>query len=162
MVKLIRPSVLAVFVVLVVFATLLIPRLAQAGPGWELTSFTTAPRDAPKLVAAVNTWMAGPGKTYPGRIVLQAHEADGSDPATHSIVALFDSVAGGVGSASHIVSVGYASQAEMESWSKTLAGNADFARFMSEIRAASDYHGANMVGNVASWGSMPMAEVVGR
>ena len=241
---------------MLIIASLLLPGLALAGPGWEVTSFATTPRDAPRLMAAVNDWMAGPGKTYPGRVILQSHEADGGDPATHSIIVAFDSVAaheafgqqvqtdeamqlkwmdlldvftasatqhqtirgsfvkswgevndtdsvwvvhyltasdaaavvaamerwmnsptgkqaptqvhlssivaGGIGSPSHVVSVGYASQAEMESWGATLTGNADFSRFMDEIGEVSDYHGANLMVSMASWGGMPLAEVVGR
>ena len=67
--------------------------LAHAGPGWDVTSFSTTPQNAPKLVAAMDEWMAAGGKDYPGTVVLSVNEADGNDPATHTILVNFASVA---------------------------------------------------------------------
>lgn len=234
----------------------LVSALAHAGPGWDVTSFSTTPQNAPKLVAAIDEWMAAGGSQYPGQVTLYVNEADGTDPATHTIVATFPSVAaneafgqkvqndeklsaqwaklmsvfsanttvvqtsrgsfvrswgdvdpadsvwmhhfvtaqnapavlaaldawmnsptgqkspaqmhlssvvaGGLGSPSHIVSVGYASQAEMEAWGDTLAGNADWARFLEAVGEVSEYHGANMAVRVKNWGTSPVAATASR
>ncbi len=231
------------------FALCLASTLAHAGPGWDVTSFSTTPQNAPKLVAAMDEWMAAGGKDYPGTVVLSVNEADGNDPATHTILVNFGSVAeneafgqkiqsneklsaawnklmnvfastvtvvqttrgsllrswgdvdpsdtvwmhhfvtannaaavvgaldrwansakgktmpgqmhlssviaGGIGSPSHIISIGYASQAEMETWGDSLAGNPDFAAFMAAIQPATEYHGANLSVEVKTWGTPP-------
>lgn len=228
---------------------LLFSGLAHAGPGWDVTSFATTPGNAPKLVAAIDEWMAAGGKDYPGQVTLNVNEADGNDPATHTIIATFPSVAameaynkkvqssekmtaewaklmevfsnnvtpvqtsrgsfvkswgevdpadsvwmhhmitatdpaavvaafdrwmnsptgkqspaqvhlssvvaGGMGSPSHIVSIGYASQAEAESWQESLSGNADYQTFLGEVQQVSEYHGANLALRVKTWGDPP-------
>ncbi|MEQ8858884.1 MAG: hypothetical protein RIC56_09570 [Pseudomonadales bacterium] len=230
--------------------------LAHAGPGWDVTSFSTAPQNAPKLVAAIDEWMAAGGSQFPGQVTLYANEADGDDPATHTIVATFPSVAaneafsqkvqndekltaqwakligvfsanttvvettrgsfvrswgdvdtgdsawihhfvtvsdpagmvaamdqwmnsatgkkapgqlhlssvvaGGMGSPSHIVSIGYANQAEMETWNDSLAGNAEFAAYIAKLQSMSEYHGANMAIRVKTWGNDPVAATASR
>lgn len=230
-------------------AASLLTTLAHAGPGWEVTSFSTSPQNAPKLVAALDQWMAAGGKDYPGQVTLLFNEADGTDPATHTILVTYASladqeafaqrvqtdeqlaaqwdklmgvftslvtpvqtargaflrswgdvdpsdtvwmhhfitavdapgvvaaldgwmnsdtgkkmpgqlhlsgvVAGGLGSPSHIVSVGFASQAEMETWNDSLRGNADYAAFLARMRQVAEYHGANMALEVKSWGAPP-------
>lgn len=66
---------------------------ANAAPGWEVTSITVSPQDAPKIVAAMDGFMAGSGKDYPGQVNLAINEADGMDPATHTILQTYPSVA---------------------------------------------------------------------
>jgi hypothetical protein len=223
--------------------------LAHAGPGWDVTSFATSPANAPKLVAAIDAWMAAGGKEYPGQVTLNFNEADGNDPATHTIIATFPSVAameaynnkvqsnekmsaewaklmkvfsdnvtpvqttrgnfvknwgeidpadsvwmhhmvtasdaaavvaafdrwmnsptgkkspaqvhlsnvvaGGMGSPSHVVSIGYASQAEAETWQESLAGNQDYQTFLAAVGQVSEYHGANLAIRVKTWGNPP-------
>jgi len=223
--------------------------LAHAAPGWDVTSFATSPSNAPKLVAAIDEWMDASGAEYPGQVTLNFNEADGSDPATHTIIATFPSVAtaeaytqkvqtnekmaagwaklmsvfeahttpvqttrgtfirnwgeidpadsvwmhhmvtatdasavvaaldrwmnsatgrkapgqvhlssvaaGGMGAPSHIVSIGYASQAEAETWQDSLSGNKDYQTFLTEISKATEYHGANLAIRVKSWGTPP-------
>ena len=224
---------------------------AHAGPGWHVNSFSVAPLDAPKVVAAIDEWFAASGKDYPGQVTLLFNEADGTDPATHTILQTYPSVAaneqfsqsiqsdqkasadwakllgamsgiatpvqrargaflgnwgdvdpsdtvwmhhfisaddapavvaaidrwmnsptgkrapgqlhlsgtvaGGLGSSTHILSVGHASQAEAEQWRDSLVGNADFEAFMSAMRDATEYHGANLLIEVKSWGNPPEA-----
>jgi len=223
--------------------------LANAGPGWNVTSFATSPDNAPKLVAALDSWMAAGGKDYPGQVTLYDNEADGNDPATHTIIATFPSVAavedynrkvqsneklsaewaemmavftanvtpaqtirgsfvknwgeidpgdsvwmhhmvtasdaaavvaafdrwmssptgrkspaqvhlssvvaGGMGSPSHVVSIGYASQAEAEGWQESLSGNEDYQAFLGAVQQVAEYHGANLAIRVKSWGDPP-------
>ena len=101
--------------------------------------FFTA-EDAPAVVAAIEQWMNSPtGKKAPGQMHLSG------------------SVAGGIGSPSHILSIGNASQAEAEQWRDSLAGNSDFEAFMTAMRKATDYHGANLLLELKSWGTPPEA-----
>jgi hypothetical protein len=224
---------------------------AQAGPGWTVLTFSVAPLDAPKMVAAIDEWFATSGKNYPGQVTLLFNEADGTDPATHTVLTTYPStaadeafsrsvqsdqkmmadwtklltavsaiatpvqrargaflgnwgdvdpadtvwmhhfitandapavvaaierwmnsptgkkapgqmhlsgaVAGGIGSASHIVSVGNASLAEAEQWRDSLRGDSDFQAFLTAMNAAAEYHGANLAIEVKSWGEPPEA-----
>lgn len=235
--------------VLALFCTLWFSGLAHAGPGWDVTSFATSPANAPKLVAAIDEWMAAGGKDYPGQVTLNFNEADGNDPATHTIIATFPSVAemeaynqkvqsdeqltaqwgklmkvftdnvtpvqttrgsfvknwgeidpadsvwmhhmlsttdaaavvsafdrwmnsatgkkspaqvhlssvvaGGMGAPTHVVSVGFASQAEAEQWQESLAGNADYQTFLESVQEVAEYHGANLAIRVKTWGNPP-------
>ncbi len=97
-------------------------------------------RDPAAVVAAVDRWMASStGKQAPGQMHLSRV------------------VAGGVGSPSHIVSIGYASMAELERWQDGLVGNEDYAAFIDAAGAASEYHGVNMALRLKTWGNAPMA-----
>jgi hypothetical protein len=101
--------------------------------------FITA-NDAPAVVAAIERWMNSPtGKKAPGQMHLSG------------------AVAGGIGSASHIVSVGNASLAEAEQWRDSLRGDSDFQAFLTAMNAAAEYHGANLAIEVKSWGEPPEA-----
>jgi hypothetical protein len=229
---------------------------AHAAPGWDVTSFATSAQNAPKIVAAMDRWMGGAGADYPGQVTLYANEADGNDPATHTIIVTYPSmaasegyaagvagdekksaawgelmatfvanaspgqtmrgafvrnwgevdpadsvwmhhmitardapavvaalnrwmnsptgkkapgqvhlsrvVAGGIGAPSHVLSVGYASMAELETWQDSLAGNEDYAAFLEEASAASVYHGANMAVRVKAWGASPVQATAAR
>lgn len=224
---------------------------AHAGPGWHVNSFSVSPLDAPKMVAALDEWFAASGKDYPGQVTLLFNDADGTDPATHTVLQTYPSmaaneqfslavqsdekmsadwakllgavsaiatpvqrargaflrnwgdvdpsdtvwmhhfistddapavvaaidrwmnsptgqkapgqmhlsgaVAGGIGSATHILSVGHASQAEAEQWRDSLAGNSDFEAFLAAMRDATEYHGANLLIELKSWGNAPEA-----
>ena len=71
-----------------------LPYAAQAGPGFTLLESSVTPQNVPKVVAAIDKWMATPvGKQYKGRLLLQSHLADGANPATISIVNLYTSLA---------------------------------------------------------------------
>ena len=61
----------------------------QAGPGIHVTNISTSPQDAPTVAA----WMDGAGKGAGNRMLIQRHVADGADPATHSIVSIYPSMA---------------------------------------------------------------------
>src|SRR6056297_2413744 len=79
--------------VAVIMALSFVSAAVRAAPGWEVTSFAASPQDAPKIVAAMDAFMAGSGKDYPGQVTLLINEADGSDPATHTILQTYPSVA---------------------------------------------------------------------
>ena len=67
---------------------------AAADPSWVQISFSTTPSNAPKVLAAADKLMGSEvGQTFPGRLLLQSNLADGADPATHSFVPIYKSVA---------------------------------------------------------------------
>ena len=224
-----------------------LPFVAEAAPGLSVTGITVTPQNAPKVVAALDKWMASPvGKQYKGRLLLQAHVADGTDPATHSIVALHHSAAEadafatlaqndpawaellntivpisqqqftgrattikswgdindtdtvwnvhyftitdlpavmaaldtwmaspmgkkapgqihlsamsavGINPATHVISVGYASIAEMETYGDMAAKDPDWAKFLTAMQKASTHLGAVIARDVKSWGPATM------
>jgi hypothetical protein len=98
--------------------------------------------DPPALLAALEKLMASEtGKTFLGQVHLEGVIAGGMSPVTHSIV------------------VGYASEAEMETWVDSLVGNADWAAYMKASRASSEFLGASMIRDVKSWGSLSLKDV---
>lgn len=67
---------------------------ATAAPGYHVNSFAVMPQNVPTLVAALDKWMATDvAKGFPGRVILNAHVADGADPASHSLVIAYSSMA---------------------------------------------------------------------
>jgi hypothetical protein len=65
-----------------------------AAPGYTVTSFIVEPMQGTVVVAAFDEWMASEaGKKYKGRLYLQDHTQDGANPSTHSIVAVYSSMA---------------------------------------------------------------------
>ncbi|MEO0983281.1 MAG: hypothetical protein AAFX03_11595 [Pseudomonadota bacterium] len=92
--------------------------------------------DPGAVVAALTKWRSSSkGSQFPGQGFLSAPIAMGQTDVTH------------------MVHLGYASEAEMEAWSDSLAGNADWRTFLEEINAAADYHGAEMSRTVKVWGA---------
>jgi hypothetical protein len=229
---------------------LLWSQAAAALPSWSVISFTATPQNAPKVLAAADKLMNSPvGKEFPGRLLLQAHIADGADPATHSFVPIYTTsaqreqfgqkmqaapawaeflatmtqstepvsqvlyrtlkswgdvadtdpvwmsfsfavrdpvafvaaidkfmasetgkkfpgqahlsgiVAGGLTSVSHVVSVGYASEAEMETWSDSLIGNADWSAYLEKSRGVADYLGSDLVRDLKAWGPASLTDL---
>jgi hypothetical protein len=219
------------------------PLLAAAGPGASVLDITVSPLNAPKLVAAFDKYMSSPlGQKYKGRLVLQAHVADGDDPATHSIVGFYHSMAeaeafaqqaqgdpawtellntvvpiaqagftarigtlkswgdindtdkiwnvhfftvtdqagfvaalndwlnsptgkkfpgqghlfalgaAGVNPATHVISVGYASMAEMEAYGDMVRNSEDWAKFLAALAPVSKHLGASIAQDVKAWG----------
>ncbi len=231
-----------------------VPMLAFAGPGWQVTTLNVAPGNAGAVVAAFDKLMSSKvGKEATGRLTLQAHIADGEDPATHTVISYFRSLAerepytqkmgasaewaeflktmaglgsqvgtyrgqivkawgevsdddvvwidyfftvsnpawfvaaldkfrnsptgqklpgqvqlaavnmGGVGNVTHVVSVGFASEAEMERWQDLVQNNnADWQAQIQELSSVSEYHGANLLRDAKSWGPLSLKEVTTR
>jgi hypothetical protein len=224
---------------------------AAASPTWSAIGVTTTPQDVPQVIAATDKLMNSEvGKQFPGRLLLQVHVADGSNPATHSFVPLYKSaadreafvqklqadpawadfqatmarisqpvgqvifrslkswgevvdtdhvwmsyafsvsdppallaaldkfmasetgkkfpgqahlagvVASGISSVTHTINVGYASEAEMETWADPLVGNADWAAYLKASRQSAELLGATMIRDLKSWGSVSLADVV--
>lgn len=96
--------------------------------------------DPAKTAAALDKWFnSSKGKTFPGEAYLSAPIAAGPTPMTH------------------LISVGFKSEADMETWSDSLQGNADYVAFINEFLATTEYLGATLSREVKEWGS-PMNE----
>jgi hypothetical protein len=107
---------------------------------WMSYAFTVS--DLPALLAALEKLMASEtGKKFPGQVHLEAVVAGGISPVTHDIV------------------VGYASEAEMETWVDSLAGNADWAAYLEASRASAQLLGASMIRDVKAWGSVSLGDL---
>jgi len=100
-------------------------------------SLAFAVKDPAAFLAAIEKFMASEtGKKFPG----QAH--------------LSGIVAGGINPVTHAVDVGYASQAEMEAWSDSLMGNADWAAYLKASRPSAEFLGTSLGFSVKSWGPL--------
>ena len=107
---------------------------------WMSIAFTV--RDPAAFVAAIEKFMASEtGKKFPG----QAH--------------LSGVVAGGINPVTHTVDVGYASQAEMEAWSDSLMGNADWAAYLQASRPTAELLGTSLGLTIKSWGPLSPADL---
>ena len=105
-------------------------------------SYSFAVSDPPALLAALEKFMASEtGKKSPGQVHLEGAIAGGMSPVTHLIM------------------VGYASEAEMETWRDSLAGNADWAAYLKASRASAQLLGATMLRDVKAWGSLSLEDV---
>jgi hypothetical protein len=109
---------------------------------WQAHAFNV--RDPAAFTAALDAFMATPtGKKFSGQVFLSSVVAGGLSPVTH------------------VVSVGFASDAARESWQDTLQGNADFETYLAASRKASDYLGNNLVRTVKTWGA-PLDDVTAK
>jgi hypothetical protein len=224
---------------------------AAAAPSWSVISFATRQQDIPRILAAAEELMStATGKEFPGRLLLQAHVADGADPATHSFVPIFETAAqreafvqklradpawkdflevfteltqpvsqvlyrrlkswgdiadsdpvwvshafdvsdpaaflaafdavlasptgkkfpgqvhlsrvsaGGITPVTHVVSVGYASEAEREAWLQTRSGSTAWAAYVEATNASSRSLGTSLFRNLESWGPATLRDIV--
>jgi hypothetical protein len=100
---------------------------------WEIYAYTVT--DANAFSGAVDSFLATEaGKGFPGRVHLSTVAASGLSQVTH------------------LLSVGYESEAESEGWGDPLAGNADFAAFQEATGRVSTFAGAFMIRTVQTWG----------
>ena len=105
-------------------------------------SYAFAVSDPPALLAAVEKFLASKtGKRFPGQVHLALVVAGGANPTTHSI------------------NVGYASEAEMETWTDSLAGNADWAAYLQATIPIAQRVSASMIRDVKTWGSVPLSDL---
>lgn len=223
---------------------LLLTGPAHAAANWQAFSFAAEPQNVPKLIAAIEKFMATEaGKEMPGTMSLMASVIDGADPSTHSIITSTDSLAAretwlqkhqpgaawtelvnsfvaltdlgstsrmifqktwgdggegdvvwhlyaldvsdpaayskaldklmasatgkqfpgslwlssiaaaGMGSASHVLSVGYASEAEAEKWNATMLPSADWAAFDKATDGISNLAGSFVLRSIKTWGT---------
>lgn len=101
--------------------------------------------DPPAFVAALDKLMASPtGKKFPGQVYLSSVTAGGITPVTH------------------LISVGYASEAEMAAWTATRDASPDWAAYLKASRKAAEYLGGNLSRDLKSWGPATLSSLAGR
>lgn len=124
------------FCAVIVF--LLSPLVATAAPGWQASGLTILPQNGPAVVEALDKWMSSKSaKGYKGRLYLIAHIADGTDPATHTLMGLFNSAA------------------EQESFSMSIQKSpADYAELMSTVVPIATLVQTTRGVSVKSWGDV--------
>lgn len=83
------------------------------------------------------------GKKFPGQLHLSSASAAGFGT-----------------SMTHLLSVGFASEAEMESWMETVAASPEWQSYLAALNANSEYLGANMARTAAAWGSVSLKKLV--
>ncbi len=114
--------------------------LAETDHVWMAHAFAVS--DPPAFLAALDALMKSPtGKGFPGQVYLSEVVAAGISPVTH------------------LISVGYASEAEMEGWTATRDASADWSSYLSSSRKAAEYLGATMARDVKSWGPITLKDV---
>lgn len=107
---------------------------------WMAHSFEV---DDPRaFVQALDGMMASPtGKQFPGQAYLS------------------EVIAGGLNKVTHVISVGYASEAEMADWQRSRNASNDWATYLTASRKSAEYLGATLARDVKSWGPATLKEV---
>ena len=101
--------------------------------------------DGSAFLAALDKLMASPtGKKFPGQVYL-------------SVV-----VAGGITPVTHLISVGYASEAEMETWTATRDTSADWDAYLKASRKVAEYLGGNLSRDLKWWGPATLSDLAGK
>jgi len=101
---------------------------------WRLHAFDV--EDPAAFLAAIDKFLGSKtGKKFPGQVFLSSV------------------VAGGVSPVSHVISVGYASEAAIEDWEKKIEGDDDWATYQDESGKTAEYLGNNLVRTVKTWGA---------
>jgi hypothetical protein len=119
------------------------PLLAEAGPGLSLLEISATPQNLAKVTAAIDKWMASPvGKQYKGQLLLQANVADGSNPATNSVVDIYHSLA------------------DFEAFGKLAQNDPAWAEFLNTVVPISTITSSSLVGVVKSWGDVNDTDMV--
>jgi hypothetical protein len=114
-------------------------KISDTDEVWQVHAFNV--RGAAAFTAALDAFLASPtGKKFPGQVFLSSVVAGGLSPVTH------------------VVSVGFASEAALESWQDTAQGSADFETYLGASRKVADYLGNNLIRTVKTWGA-PLDEV---
>jgi hypothetical protein len=135
-----RFTVVAAFV----FA-LLASQVAFAGPGYQVNGVIVAPKNTPKLLAATEKLQsASIMKQNKGRLLLLANLADGADPATHSFVILYRSVA------------------DYETFSAKLQADPAWTEFIDTLAGLGQGAGTLRIQTLRSWGKISDKNVVWR
>ncbi len=114
--------------------------LADTDHVWMAHPFEAT--DPPAFLAALDALMtSGTGKSFPGQVYLS------------------EVVAGGLSPVTHVISVGYASEAEMESWAATRDASSDWSDYLAKSRKSAKYLGAIMARDLKSWGPATLKEL---
>jgi hypothetical protein len=124
---------------------LLLAHAAGAGQNWQVTSFATDPQNVSKLVAATDKLLASPaGKELTGSVSLMQAVLDGADPATHSYISVFNSMA------------------EREAWFQKMQADPAWNEFLATFAPLTDPASTSRMNTLKSWGPESDADVVWR
>jgi len=108
---------------------------------WMVYAFDVS--DPAAFLAAVDTFMASTtGQKSPGQVYLSAVVAGGISPVTH------------------VISVGYDSEAEMAAWHAVRNASADWAAYQKASRPTSEFLGASLARDLKSWGPATLPQLV--
>jgi hypothetical protein len=149
----------------------------QADPAWAAFQKTIAGLAEPvssSMYRTVRSW----GDIADTDTVWMTHSVNVSDPAAYLAalekfrasptgqkfegqVHLSAVVAAGLSPVSHVISVGYASEAEIEAWADMRIGSADWAAFLNATQPISDYLGGSMSRNLKTWGPATLQDLTG-
>ncbi len=101
-------------------------------------------RDPAAFLAAIELFMASPtGKKFPGQVYLSSVVAGGLSPVTH------------------VISVGFESEAEMDEWQEKRNATADWADYLKASGPAADFLGANLARDIKIWGPASLEDLAG-
>ena len=101
---------------------------------WEIHAFTVT--DATAFVAAIDALQASDaGKTTGAQVYLSEVAAAGLSPATH------------------LISVGFASEAQAEASNAALSATPEWQTYLAASRKVATYEGTFMLRTLATWGN---------
>jgi hypothetical protein len=107
---------------------------------WIVHAFSVS--DAAAFGKAVEDYLkTETGMEFPGQVYLSAVVAGGISPVTH------------------VISVGYDSEAEMEAWVAKRNASADWAAYQQASDPVSEYLGASMARTVKRWGPATLKDL---
>ena len=114
-----------------------VARAAAADPSWSAFSFSTSPQNAPQVLGAADAFMnSAVGKKFPGKLMLQLDAFDGANPATHSFVPIYKTVA------------------EREKFVEQMQGDPAWRIFQAEMGRLSQPRAAVLYRTLKSWGDI--------
>ena len=115
--------------------------LAETDHVWEAHMFKVT--DPGAFLAAVEKFVASEtGKKFPGQVYVSEAVAAGMAPVTH------------------MISVGFASEAELDAWNTLRNATADWAAYLGEARKAGDYLGTNLARDLKVWGPATFKDLI--
>jgi hypothetical protein len=110
---------------------------------WMAHAFNVS--DPPAFVAAVDAFLASKtGKKHPGQVHLSSI------------------VAGGLTRVTHVISVGYTSEAEMDAWLDVRDASADWTTYIEASRPNGEYLGSTLSRDLKAWGPASLEELTAR
>ena len=103
---------------------------------WQIHAFTVS--DDAAFPAALDAFLGSDtGKGFPGQVHLSAVAAAGMTNVTH------------------LISVGFESEAEAESWGDGMATSSDWAAYLEASGKASEFRGTYIIRTLKTWGTAP-------
>jgi len=110
---------------------------------WMAHAFNVS--DPPAFVAAVDAFLASKtGQKHPGQVHLSSVAAGGLTPVTH------------------VISVGYTSEAEMDAWLDVRDASADWTTYLGASRPTGEYLGSTLSRDLKAWGPASLEELTAR